>query len=82
MGLLGMLAGLPLAPVRGVAALARHLQQQAEREWEDELAQLQAMLLELELTQAGKEEELASKEAELLAKVAALAGTRARVEDT
>jgi hypothetical protein len=34
------------------------------------------------LTQAGKEEELASKEAELLAKVAALAGTRARVEDT
>jgi len=76
MGLLGMLAGLPIAPIKGLVGLARQLQQQAEQEQEDELAELQAMLLELELTHAGEEGELATREAELLAKVAALAGDR------
>lgn len=80
MGLLGLLAGLPVAPLKGLVGLARHLQQQADREWEQELAELQAMLLELEFMQDDGEGELASREAELLAKVAALAGARGNGE--
>ena len=82
MGLLGMLAGLPIAPLKGVAALARHLQQQAEREWEEEFAELQAMLLELESLDDIEGEDLASKEAELLARIGALAGARPSGEET
>jgi len=77
MGLLGSLAGLPFAPVKGLVALARQLQQQAEQERELELAQLQAEVLELELRcDRGemRKEDLAEKEAELLQKVGALAG--------
>ena len=76
MGLLAMLAGLPLAPIKGLAGLARHLQEQAEREREAELAELQAMLLELEFSHVGGATDLAAKEAELLAAMGALAGAR------
>jgi hypothetical protein len=82
MGLLGMLAALPLAPVKGLVGLARHLQEQAEREQEAELAKLQAMLLELEFMQVGGEEEIAAKEAELLERMGVLAGTASGGEET
>jgi hypothetical protein len=80
MGLLGSLAGLPFAPVKGLVALARQLQQQAAQEREQELAQLQGELLELELRYDRGEmrrEDLDEKEAELLRKVGALAGAAA-----
>ena len=79
MGLLGALVGLPLAPLKGLAGLARHIQRQAEREQDNDLAELQAELLELQLQhdeQRAGEEEFASKEAELLEKIGALAGAR------
>ena len=46
MAILKWLAGLPLAPVTGLVVLARQLQKQARQEEEQELAQLQAELLE------------------------------------
>ncbi|HUT75806.1 MAG TPA: gas vesicle protein GvpG [Armatimonadota bacterium] len=80
MPLLKLLAGLPLAPVKGMVTLARQLQQQAEREKEAELLQVQAELLELELCSGRgemREEDLVEKEAELLQKLGALAGVGA-----
>jgi len=79
MGLLGALAGLPLAPLKGLLGLARHVEQQADQERQRELAELQAELLELQVQhdeQHAGEAELASKEAELLEKIGALAGAR------
>jgi len=72
MGLLSTLAGLPLAPLKGLMGMARYIQQQAEQERAEELARLQAELLELQLLRDSgevQEEELASKEDELLEKV-------------
>lgn len=79
MGLLGALAGIPLAPLKGLVGLARHIQRQAEQEQAKDLAELQAELLELQVQHDGQragEEELASKEAELLEKIGALVGAR------
>jgi len=86
MGLLGALVGLPLAPLRGLAAVARQLQEQAAQQRERDIAQLQAELLELQLRYEQGEvlqEDLAEKETELLEKVGALvagapAASRAR----
>jgi hypothetical protein len=77
MGLLSALAGLPLAPLKGLVGLAKHIQQQAEQERQRELAELQVELLELQLLydrQGVADEELIKKEAELLEKVGAVAG--------
>ncbi len=77
MGLLAGLATLPLAPLRGVIALARQLQQQAAQQTEQEIAQLRAELLGLQLRYEHGElpqEDVAHKEAELLEKVGALVG--------
>ena len=79
MGLLSTLVSLPLAPLKGVVGLARHIQQQAEQESERELAELQAELLELQLRhdeQRVGQEEFARKEDQLLEKIGALAGAR------
>jgi hypothetical protein len=75
MGLLGVLVGLPLAPLRGLAAVARQLQVQAAQQRERDIAQLQAELLELQLRyEQGEvlEEDLVVKETELLEKVGVL----------
>ena len=79
MGLLGALAGLPLAPLKGLVALAKQVQQQAEKERQQELAELQAELLELQLQwdETKGREELERKEAELLERVGALVGAGA-----
>ncbi len=76
MGLLRALAGLPLAPLKGLIALAEHVQKQSDQEEAQELADLQAELLELQFIedQRGLEEEFAEKEAHLLEKIGALAG--------
>jgi len=77
MALVRLLAALPLAPLRGLVALAQQLERQSEQERERELAQLQADLLELELSRDGgemRQEDLDAKEAELLRRVGALAG--------
>jgi hypothetical protein len=76
-GLLGALVGLPLAPLKGLAAVARQLQEQAAQQRERDIAQLQAELLELPLRYAQGEvleEDLAEKETELLETVGALVG--------
>jgi hypothetical protein len=73
MGLLRALAALPLAPLKGVAALADHIQEQADREQVRELAELQALLLELQLS-SDSEEETEAREDELLEKLGALVG--------
>ena len=80
MGLLSALAGLPLAPLKGLLGLARYVEQQAEQERQRELAELQAELLELEVWHDGQgveEEEFVRKEAELLEKIGALVGAEA-----
>jgi hypothetical protein len=77
MPLLRLLVGLPFAPVKGLVALARQLQQQAEREKQQALAQLQAELLELELRYDRGElrpEDFAATEERLLQEVGAIAG--------
>jgi hypothetical protein len=74
MGLLGALAGLPLAPLKGLVAVAKQLQQQAARQREQDLTQLQTELLDLQLRYEQGEvpqEDLAEKEAELLEMVGA-----------
>ena len=83
MGLLSTLAGLPLAPLKGLVGLARHIQQQAEQEQAQELADLQAELLEFQLLHDDQEledEDFASKEARLLEKIGALVGAGAAGE--
>jgi len=83
MGLLSALAGLPLAPLKGLAALAKQIQQQAEQEHQRELAELQAELLELQVRhdeQRLGQEEFARKEGQLLEKISALAGARGEGE--
>lgn len=77
MGLLSGLAGLPFAPLKGMMAMAKHIQQQAEQEQAQELADLQAELLEFQLLHDDEEledEDFASKEAQLLEKLGVLVG--------
>jgi len=90
MGLLSTLVSLPLAPLKGLAGLARHIQQQAEQERAREVAELQAELLELELRpvrtglrddeQRVGQEEFARKEGQLVERIGALAGARGEGE--
>jgi hypothetical protein len=77
MGLLSALAGLPLAPLNGLMAIARQIQQQASEEQARELVDLQAELLELQLSGDVGIEASESKEAELLEKIWALVGATA-----
>lgn len=85
MGLLRALAELPFAPVKGLVWLARHVEQQAERERAKEFADLQAQLLELQLIRdeqdLGDEEDFAVKEAQLLEKIGAMAGAEKAGEE-
>jgi len=83
MGLLSTLAGLPLAPLKGLVALARQIQQQADQDRERDLAELQAELLALQLRADEQElrgEELLRSEAALLESIGVLAGARGEVE--
>ena len=80
MGILSTLAGLPLAPVRGLVGLAKQIAERADQEREAEFAALQAELLELQLMHdldPAADEELARKEDELLERVGALVGAGA-----
>lgn len=80
MGILSALAGLPLAPVKGMVTLAKQIAQRADQEREAELAELQAELLEFQLMHdldPAASEELSRKEDELLERVGALVGAGA-----
>jgi hypothetical protein len=80
MPLMRLLTGLPFAPLKGLVALARQLEQEAGRERERERARLQAELLELEVRcDRGELErkDLDQKEAELLRSLGVLAGVGA-----
>jgi hypothetical protein len=63
MGLFSGLITLPLAPVRGVVALARALEREAHRQWTDpstlrrQLAAVQAAYERGELTEQERDEE-------------------------
>lgn len=77
MGLLSALAGLPLAPLKGLVAIAGHIQNQARQEQAQELADLQAELLELQFIQDERdlpEEEFVRRETRLLEKIGAAVG--------
>jgi hypothetical protein len=79
-GILSALAGLPLAPVKGMVTLAKQIAQRADQEREAELAELQAELLEFQLMHdldPAASEELSRKEDELLERVGALVGAGA-----
>ena len=80
MGILSALAGLPLAPVKGLVGLANLIARRADQEREAEFAALQAELLELQLMHdldPAADEELRRKEDELLERVGALVGAGA-----
>jgi hypothetical protein len=77
MGLLSALAGLPFAPLKGLMAIARQIQQQVSEEQARELVDLQAQLLEFQLSGDVGVEASESKEAELLEKIGALVGATA-----
>jgi hypothetical protein len=79
-GILSALAGLPLAPVKGLVGLANLIARRADQEREAELAALQAELLELQLMHeldAAADEELRRKEDEFLERVGELVGAGA-----
>jgi len=77
MGLLSALAGLPLAPLKGLMAIGKHIQNQAQQEQAQELADLEAELLELQFIQDERdlpEEEFVRRETRLLEKIGAAVG--------
>jgi hypothetical protein len=80
MGLLSALAGLPLAPLKALVAVARQVGQQAQEERSQELDRLQAELLELPSSDEGAEEARA-KEDELLERLGLLVGAASGGED-
>jgi len=74
MGLLSALAAVPFAPLKVLTAVARQIEQQVSEERARELFDLQAELLELQLSDGLEGEESESKEAELVDKIEALVG--------